>query len=101
MGGEFGDGYVYICHGGMGVKNGWLDEATYKEPAKRAWVGLSSHIDGKGECDGCVHRDGEGVYDGILSGGGRRRRGDFHGQAGYVWAAWAMQRGERIESLNH
>ena len=39
----------------VGVKNGLLEEKVYKEAAKKAWVGLSSHIDGKGDVtDVCI-----------------------------------------------
>jgi unsaturated rhamnogalacturonyl hydrolase len=82
-----------------GVRQGWLDEATYKVPAKKAWIALSSHINDKGEVtDVCVGTNkaaqaapplGLSYLDYYLQ-RPHNQPGDYHGQAGYIWAAWAM-----------
>ena len=73
----------------LGVKNGWLDEKTYKEPARRGWIALSSHITADGQVtDVC---EGTGVGTTVAYYMNRRRlTGDYHGQAAYSWAAWSM-----------
>jgi rhamnogalacturonyl hydrolase YesR len=75
----------------VGVRNGWLDEATYKEPAKKSWVALAGYLNPDGKvrevCVGTNRGNSEEYYE-------QRGRnvGDFHGQAGFIWAAWAMAR---------
>jgi rhamnogalacturonyl hydrolase YesR len=75
-----------------GVRRGWLPEAEYKEPAKRAWVALCSYIDENANvrevCEGTNKGPDEPYY---LN--RRRWTGDMHGQAGAIWAAWAMTHG--------
>ena len=73
----------------LGVKNGWLPEADYKEPAKKAWTALSSHITADGQVtDVCVGTGAGTSVDYYLK--RQKTTGDYHGQAAYVWAAWAM-----------
>jgi len=83
----------------MGVRHGWLDEATYKEPVKKAWLEFSTHINPDGKVrDVCVGTNKAAQT--ILTGPGpqmlqyyltrQKAVGDFHGQAGFIWAAYAM-----------
>jgi rhamnogalacturonyl hydrolase YesR len=82
---------MFVFSMAVGVRNGWLDEATYKEPTKKAWAGLASHLNEKGEvkdvCEGTNKGTSEAYYNDR-----ERRVGDFHGQAAFIWAAWAMAR---------
>jgi rhamnogalacturonyl hydrolase YesR len=76
-----------------GVRHGLLDEATYKEPTKRAWTALCTYLDENANvrevCTGTNKGDTEEYYM-------ERPRplGDMHGQAGAIWAAWAMMQGK-------
>ncbi len=74
-----------------GVKNGWLDEATYGPAARRAWLGLVGYVDQNENvtsvCEGTNKKDDLEYY--LLR---RRRTGDFHGQAPVMWAAAALLR---------
>jgi len=83
----------------MGVRHGWLEEATYKEPVKKAWMALSTHINPDGKVrDVCVGTNKASQT--VRTGPGpamlqyyltrQKAVGDFHGQAGFIWAAWAM-----------
>jgi rhamnogalacturonyl hydrolase YesR len=80
---------MFVFGMAMGVRNGWLDEATYKEPTIKAWNALASYVNDKGEvrevCEGTNKGTSEAYYNDRA-----RRVGDFHGQAGFIWAAWAM-----------
>ncbi len=75
-----------------GVKNGWLDPATYGPAARRAWIAVTGYIDQNGDvtsvCAGTSKKDDEEYY---LE--RPRRTGDFHGQAPILWAASALLRG--------
>lgn len=72
-----------------GVKNGWLDAAEYKETARKGWVALCGYIDQDGNmrevCRGTNTSNSRQFY---LD--RPRPLGDLHGQAGMIWAAWAM-----------
>jgi rhamnogalacturonyl hydrolase YesR len=79
-----------------GVRKGWLDAAQYKDAAKKAWIGLSGYLNENGQVrEVCV---GTNKYpmaqgaDGMIAYYENRGRtvGDLHGQAGFIWAAWAM-----------
>jgi rhamnogalacturonyl hydrolase YesR len=76
----------------MGVRDGLLDEAQYKPAAKKGWVALCSYLDDNANirdvCEGTNKSDNEPYY---LA--RRRLTGDLHGQAGAIWAAYAMSRG--------
>lgn len=82
---------MFVFSMAVGVRNGWLDEATYKEPTRKAWVALAGYLNEKGEvrevCEGTNKGTSEEYYDQRA-----RRVGDYHGQAGFIWAAWAMAR---------
>ncbi len=74
-----------------GVKNGWLDEATYGPAARRAWIALVGYIDQNDNvtsiCEGTNKKDDLQYY--LMR---KRRTGDFHGQATVMWAAAALLR---------
>ena len=72
-----------------GVKNGWLDKATYGPAARKAWLGLVSYINAKGEitnvCEGTNKKNNRQYY---LD--RKRNTGDLHGQAPVLWCATAL-----------
>jgi rhamnogalacturonyl hydrolase YesR len=74
-----------------GVRNGWLDAATYGPAARRAWLGLAGYVDQHADvtsvCEGTGKQDSLEYY--LLR---RRKTGDFHGQAPVLWAATALLR---------
>ena len=74
-----------------GVKNGWLDAATYGPAARRAWIAVVGYIDQNQDitsvCEGTGKKNDLAYY---LA--RRRRTGDFHGQAPVLWAASALLR---------
>jgi rhamnogalacturonyl hydrolase YesR len=74
-----------------GVKNGWLDAATYGLAARRAWIAVVGYIDQNQDitnvCEGTGKKNS---YDYYLA--RKRRTGDFHGQAPVLWAASALLR---------
>jgi len=90
---------MFVFAMAMGVRHGWLDEATYKEPTKKAWLALSTHLNPDGQVrDVCVGTNKAAQT--IRSGPGpqmlqyyltrQKAVGDYHGQAAFIWAAWAM-----------
>ena len=74
-----------------GVKNGWLDEATYGPAARKAWLGLISYIDENDNvrevCQGTNKKNSRQYY---LD--RKRITGDMHGQAPVLWSATALLR---------
>jgi unsaturated rhamnogalacturonyl hydrolase len=74
-----------------GVKNGWLDAATYGPAARRGWLAVVGYIDQNGDvtsvCEGTNKLADRDYY---LA--RKRRTGDFHGQAPILWAASALLR---------
>jgi rhamnogalacturonyl hydrolase YesR len=74
-----------------GVKNGWLDEATYGPAARKGWLGLVAYINLYGDvrevCEGTNKKNDLQYY---LTRG--RRVGDMHGQAPILWCASALLR---------
>jgi unsaturated rhamnogalacturonyl hydrolase len=74
-----------------GVKNGWLDAATYGPAARRAWIAVTGYIDQNNDitsvCEGTGKLNNLDYY---LN--RKRRTGDFHGQAPILWAASALLR---------
>ncbi len=74
-----------------GVKNGWLDAATYGPAARRAWIGAVGYIDQNANvtsvCEGTNKKDSMDYY--LLR---RRRTGDMHGQAPILWSVDALLR---------
>jgi rhamnogalacturonyl hydrolase YesR len=74
-----------------GVKNGWLDAATYGPAARRGWLALVSYINADGDvreiCEGTNKKNDLQYY---LGRG--RKVGDMHGQAPVLWCASALLR---------
>lgn len=74
-----------------GVKNGWLEADRYAPAARRAWLGLVSHLDEKGDvrevCAGTNKGPSVQYY---LD--RPRNVGDLHGQAPILWSASALLR---------
>jgi len=74
-----------------GVKNGWLDEATYGPAARKAWIALVGYLTPDGDLrEVCV---GTGKKDDLQYYLDRPRvAGDAHGQAPMLWSATALLR---------
>jgi len=74
-----------------GVKNGWIDAATYGPAARKAWLAMTGYIDQNNDitqvCEGTGKKDDLEYY--YMR---KRRTGDFHGQAPVMWAASALLR---------
>ena len=74
-----------------GVKNGWLDEATYGPAARKAWLGLTTYLEPSGDirevCEGTNKKNDRQFY---LD--RKRLTGDMHGQAPVLWCATALLR---------
>lgn len=74
-----------------GVKNGWLDAATYGPAARKGWLGLVSYInesnDVRDVCEGTNKKNDRQYY---LD--RKRLTGDLHGQAPILWCATAWLR---------
>lgn len=74
-----------------GVKNGWLDAATYGPAARKGWIAVAGYIDQNDDvtsvCEGTGKKNDLQYY---LE--RKRRTGDFHGQAPVLWAASALLR---------
>ncbi len=74
-----------------GVKNGWLDSATYGPAARKGWLALVGYIDQNADvtsvCEGTGKKNDLDYYLARA-----RRTGDFHGQAPVLWCASALLR---------
>lgn len=74
-----------------GVKNGWLDKEVYGPAGRKAWLGLISFLNDKGEmtnvCEGTNKKNDRQYY---LD--RKRNTGDLHGQAPVLWCATALLR---------
>jgi len=74
-----------------GVKQGWLDAATYGPAARRGWIAVAGYVDQNHDvtsvCEGTGKKNDLAYY---LA--RKRRTGDFHGQAPVLWAASALLR---------
>jgi len=74
-----------------GVKNGWLDAATYGPAARKAWIAVAGYIDQNGDvtsvCEGTNKKADQDYY--YMR---NRRTGDFHGQAPLLWTVSALLR---------
>ncbi len=74
-----------------GVKNGWLDAATYAPAARKAWLALVAYLDENGDirdvCEGTNKKADRQYY---LD--RKRITGDLHGQAPVIWCAAALLR---------
>lgn len=88
---------MFVFAMASGVRHGWLDAATYKDAAKKGWVGLAGKLNDKGQVtDVCVGTNKAAT---VTQDKARmlqyyldrpKATGDFHGQAAFIWAAWAM-----------
>ncbi|WP_254639857.1 glycoside hydrolase family 105 protein [Chitinophaga sp. GbtcB8] len=74
-----------------GVKNGWLDAATYGPAARKGWLKLITYLDEDNNirevCEGTNKKNDHQYY---LDRG--RVTGDLHGQAPVLWCATALLR---------
>jgi unsaturated rhamnogalacturonyl hydrolase len=74
-----------------GVKNGWLDPATYGPATRKGWLALVGYIDQNADvtsvCEGTGKKNDLDYYLARA-----RRTGDFHGQAPVLWCASALLR---------
>jgi rhamnogalacturonyl hydrolase YesR len=74
-----------------GVRHGWLDESTYAPAARKAWLGLLTHIDAGGNIGNvCAGTNKGASVQYYLD--RPRNTGDLHGQAPVLWTASALLR---------
>jgi rhamnogalacturonyl hydrolase YesR len=74
-----------------GVKNGWLDAATYGPSARKGWLAVIGYIDQNSDVTQvCAGTSKENDLEYYLT--RPRKTGDFHGQAPILWAASALLR---------
>jgi rhamnogalacturonyl hydrolase YesR len=74
-----------------GVKNGWLDAATYGPAARKAWIAVTGFIDQNSDMTQVC--EGTGKFNSLDYYFERNRKtGDFHGQEPVLWAASALLR---------
>ena len=74
-----------------GVKNGWLDRATYAPAAKKAWLQLITYLTPEADVrEVCIGTNKQNDYQYYLD--RPRRTGDMHGQAPLLWCATAFLR---------
>jgi unsaturated rhamnogalacturonyl hydrolase len=72
-----------------GVRNGWLDAATYGPAARKGWLALVSCLDADGNVrDVCLGMGQQRTAQGYLN--AKRGNGDFHGQAPILWCSSAL-----------
>ncbi len=73
----------------LGIKNGWLDAATYTPIARRAWIALTGYINKEGDianvCEGTNRKNDYQYY---LD--RKQKTGDMHGQAPLLWCVYAL-----------
>ncbi len=81
---------MFITAMAVGLHQGWLNATTYRAPVKRAWMALCGYLGKRGNlkdvCVGTSQSEHERYY---LN--RPRHTGDPHGQAAFLWAAWAME----------
>jgi unsaturated rhamnogalacturonyl hydrolase len=74
-----------------GVKQGWLDAATYGPAARKAWLGVIKYINEDADirevCEGTNKKNDYQYYIDR-----KRNVGDLHGQAPLLWSATAFLR---------
>ncbi|MCL4637579.1 MULTISPECIES: glycoside hydrolase family 88/105 protein [Olivibacter] len=77
--------YAFI----VGVKEGWLDAASYAPAARKAWLAMVPYIDQRNNvtevCIGTGKKNDKQYYHDRP-----RNAGDLHGQAPYLWCAAAL-----------
>ena len=77
-----------------GVRQGWLDRATYGPAARKAWLALVAHLDEDANLrEVCIGTD-KG-FDKPYYLERPRAAGDLHGQAPMLWTATALLRPDR------
>ena len=80
---------LFIFALAIGVNQGWLDAATYRDPVKKAWTSLCGQLTPTADVKdvGVLTEDSpdEAYY---LA--RPRKDGDLHGQFAALWAAWAL-----------
>ena len=81
---------MFITAMAVGLHHGWLNAATYRPAVNRAWKALCGYLTQRGNlkdvCIGTSQSEHEAYY---LN--RPRHTGDPHGQAAFLWAAWAME----------
>jgi unsaturated rhamnogalacturonyl hydrolase len=74
-----------------GVKQGWLDAATYAPAARNGWLGVIKYLNENGDirevCEGTNKKNDYQYYIDR-----KRNVGDLHGQAPLLWSATAFLR---------
>jgi len=74
-----------------GVREGWLDAATYGPAARKAWIALTGYLDANGDVrEVCVGTGTENDLQYYLD--RPRSVGDYHGQAPILWSVAALLR---------
>jgi rhamnogalacturonyl hydrolase YesR len=80
---------LFIFALAVGVNQGWLDAATFRDPVKKAWTSLCGQLTPTADVKdvGVLTEDSadESYY---LQ--RPRKDGDLHGQFAAIWAAWAL-----------
>ncbi len=72
-----------------GIKNGWLDKATFLEPAKKGWMALAGYLqNGKLTNVAAGFWPTTGTASDYLN-ASKGQPGDSHGTAAFLWAATA------------
>jgi len=82
---------MFIFALATGVKEEWLSASPYREAAERGWAALAEYVDEEGR----VREVSAGITSETIKPYLCTRQapvGDYHGQAGVLWAATAMVR---------
>jgi rhamnogalacturonyl hydrolase YesR len=74
-----------------GVKNGWLPKKMYGPAARKAWLGLTQHIDENANVTDVCEGTNKGFSIQYYL-DRKRLTGDLHGQAATLWSAMALLR---------
>jgi unsaturated rhamnogalacturonyl hydrolase len=78
---------MFIYALATGIKNGWLDE-SFMPSTMKGFNALLDHVENGKLSDVCVGTNESARYDDYLN--RPREKGDFHGQAPFIWAATAI-----------
>ncbi len=74
-----------------GVRQGWIEPATYAPAGRRAWIAVAGYIDQNENITSVCEGTNKGSsVDYYLA--RKRRTGDFHGQAPILWTVSALLR---------
>lgn len=74
-----------------GVKNSWLDAATYGAAARKGWIAVTGYIDQNDNVTGvCEGTNKQNSLEWYLN--RQRHTGDFHGFEPIIWSATALMR---------